>query len=99
MTQSLRAGQRVALDKVGIFADGVAVRQVGEETFRLARQFVDEMILVDTDEICAAIKDIFEDTRSVVEPAGALAVAGLKRYVAREKCRDRRLVAINCGAN
>jgi len=99
MTQSLRAGQRVALDKVGIFADGVAVRRVGEETFRLARQYVDEMLTVDTDEICAGVQDIFEDTRSIVEPAGALAVAAIKKYVAREKCRDRRLVAINCGAN
>ncbi len=99
MTQSLRAGQRVALDRVGIFADGVAVRRVGEEPFRLAKQFVDEMLTVDTDEICAGVQDIFEDTRSVVEPAGALAVAAIKKYVAREKCRDRRLVAINCGAN
>ncbi len=99
MTQSLRAGQRVALDKVGIFADGVAVRRVGEETFRLAKQFVDEMITVDTDEICAGVQDIFEDTRSIVEPAGALAVAAIKKYVARERCQDRRLVAINCGAN
>ncbi len=99
MTQSLRAGQRVALDKVGIFADGVAVRRVGEETFRLAKQFVDEMLTVDTDEICAGVQDIFEDTRIIVEPAGALAVAAIKKYVAREKCRDRRLVAINCGAN
>ncbi len=99
MTQSLQAGQRVALDRVGIFADGVAVRRVGEETFRLARQHVDEMMTVDTDEICAGVQDIFEDTRSIVEPAGALAVAAIKKYVARENCQDRRLVAINCGAN
>ncbi|MFO1457013.1 MAG: threonine ammonia-lyase, biosynthetic [Steroidobacteraceae bacterium] len=99
MTDSLRQGKRVALDKVGIFADGCAVRRVGEETFRLARAHVDEMITVDTDEICAGVQDIFEDTRSIVEPAGALAVAAIKKYVAREKCQGKRLVAINCGAN
>jgi threonine dehydratase len=84
---------------VGIFADGVAVRRVGEETFRLARDLVDEMILVDTDEICAGIQDIFEDTRSIVEPAGAMAVAAIKKYVGRAGCSGKRLVAINCGAN
>lgn len=99
MYDSLNAGERVALARVGIFADGVAVRRVGEETFRLARATVDEVIRVDTDEICAAIQDIFEDTRSIVEPAGALAVAAIKKYVAREACTDRRLIAINCGAN
>ncbi|MCP5327079.1 MAG: threonine ammonia-lyase, biosynthetic [Sinobacteraceae bacterium] len=99
MTESLQQGRRVGLDKVGIFADGVAVRRVGEETFRLAQQHVDEMLTVDTDEICAGVQDIFEDTRSIVEPAGALAVAAIKQYVAREQLRDRRLVAINCGAN
>ncbi|GAC1301545.1 MAG: threonine ammonia-lyase, biosynthetic [Steroidobacteraceae bacterium] len=99
MFESLRAGQRVTLDRVGMFADGVAVRRVGEETFRLARQFVDEVILVSTDQICAAIQDIFQDTRSIAEPAGALAVAGIKKYVARENCSARTLVAINCGAN
>ncbi len=99
MHDSLRAHQRVTLDRVGIFADGCAVRRVGEETFRLARQVVDEMLLVGTDEICAGIQDIFEDTRSVVEPAGAMAVAGIKKYVAREAIRGRRYVAINCGAN
>ena len=72
------------LDQVGIFADGVAVRQIGKEPFRIARQCVDEVILVSTDEICAAIKDIFDDTRSIAEPAGALGVAGLKKYVERE---------------
>ena len=96
---SLLQGERLSLSRVGIFADGVAVRRVGEDTFRLAREFVDEMLLVDTDEICAGIQDIFEDTRSIVEPAGALAVAAIKKYVAREGCSDRRLVAINCGAN
>ena len=99
MHDSLRAGERVTLERVGIFADGVAVRRVGEETFRLARQYVDEVLLVTTDEICAAIQDIFEDNRTIAEPAGALAVAGIKRYVAREDCRDRTLVALNCGAN
>ncbi|HET9694512.1 MAG TPA: threonine ammonia-lyase, biosynthetic, partial [Steroidobacteraceae bacterium] len=78
---------------------GVAVRRVGEETFRLARQYVDEVLLVTTDEICAAIQDIFEDNRTIAEPAGALAVAGIKRYVARERCRERTLIALNCGAN
>ena len=99
MYDSLRAGKRVTLDRVGMFADGVAVRRVGEETFRLARQYVDEIILVTTDQICAAIQDIFEDTRSIAEPAGALAVAGIKKYAAREHCAERLFVAINCGAN
>jgi threonine dehydratase len=99
MFESLRAGKRVALERVGMFADGVAVRRVGEETFRLARQYVDEIILVSTDQICAAIQDIFQDTRSIAEPAGALAVAGIKKYTARENCVDRTLIAINGGAN
>ena len=99
MYRALEAGERVTLDQVGIFADGVAVRQVGEEPFRIARQCVDEMILVTPDEICAAIKDIFDDTRSIAEPAGALAVAGLKKYVQREGIRDQVLVAIDSGAN
>jgi len=99
MFESLRAGKRITLERVGMFADGVAVRRVGEETFRLARQYVDEIILVTTDQICAAIQDIFQDTRSIAEPAGALAVAGIKKYVARENCADRTLIAINCGAN
>jgi threonine dehydratase len=99
MFESLRAGKRVTLEHVGMFADGVAVRRVGEETFRLARQYVDEIILVTTDQICAAIQDIFEDTRSIAEPAGALAVAGIKKYVARENCAARTLIAINGGAN
>ena len=97
--ESLRAGQRVVLDRVGIFADGVAVRQIGAETFRLAREFVDEVLLVNTDEICAAIQDIFEDTRTVVEAAGALAVAGAKKLVQRDQLTGRTLVAINSGAN
>src|SRR5580693_4938622 len=99
MYESLRAGKRVALDRVGIFADAVAVKRVGEETFALCRAHVDEILLVDTDEICAAIQDVFEDTRSIVEPAGALAVAGVKKYVARDNCKGKRLVAVNSGAN
>ena len=99
MSQSLAAGKPVELQHVGIFADGVAVRRVGDETFRLCQLHVDEVISVDTDEICAAIKDIFEDTRSIVEPAGGLAVAGAKKYVARESCTAQNLVTINCGAN
>jgi threonine dehydratase len=99
MYESLRAGKRVTLERVGIFADGVAVRRVGEEPFKLAQQYVDEILLVTTDQICAAIQDIFQDTRSIAEPAGALAVAGIKKYVAREGCTGRTLVAINGGAN
>ncbi len=99
MHASLQAGRRVTLPRVGIFADGVAVRTVGEETFRLARQYVDEIVLVTTDEICAAIQDIFEDTRAIAEPAGALAVAGLKKWVAREGATGRTVVTLNCGAN
>ena len=99
MYRSLKAGKRVLLDHVGMFADGVAVRQVGEETFRLAQQFVDEIILVSTDEICAGIKDVFEDTRSILEPAGALSVAGMKKYIEREGIVNQELVAIASGAN
>src|SRR5258707_2074348 len=99
MYESLRGAKRVTLERVGMFADGVAVRRVGEETFRLARQYVDEIILVTTDQICAAIQDIFHDTRSIAEAAGALAVAGIKKYVARENCTARTLIAINGGAN
>jgi threonine dehydratase len=99
MERSLAAGRRVTLPHVNIFADGVAVKQVGRETFRLARAYVDEMVLVDTDEICAAIKDTFEDTRTVVEPAGALALAGAKRWLERRRVEGRELVAIACGAN
>src|SRR5262245_23111739 len=99
MYRSLKAGRRVRLEQVGLFADGVAVKQVGAETFRLCRSLVDEVILVDTDEICAAIKDVFEDARAVLEPAGALAVAGAKAYVARTGIRDKTLVAVASGAN
>ena len=99
MKQSIEAGEPVVLDHVGIFADGVAVRRVGDETFRLCKENVDEIITVDTDQICAGIKDIFEDTRSIVEPAGALAVAGLKKYVAETGASGKDFVVINCGAN
>ena len=104
MTRSLKARRRVTLHDVGLFSDGTAVKTVGEETFRLARKYVDEMILVDTDAVCAAIKDVFEDTRSILEPAGALAVAGVKEYIERSRStrapvRDQTLVAIACGAN
>jgi threonine dehydratase len=99
MDRSLKRGKRVLLDHVGIFADGVAVRQVGAETFRLCKQFVDEMVVVSNDEICAAIKDIFEDRRSILEPAGALAYAGLKRYVERKRLKDKNFIAIASGAN
>ena len=99
MTQSLRCGHRVELEKVGLFADGVAVRKVGEHTFDLARRYVDRMVTVDTDAICAAIKDVFEDTRSILEPAGALAIAGLKQDVADRNLEGKRLVGVACGAN
>lgn len=99
MAQSLAAGRRVLLKQVGLFADGVAVKQVGKETFRLCRELVDEVILADTDAICAAIKDVFQDTRSVLEPAGALAVAGLKTYAEKHRWCDKTLVAIASGAN
>jgi len=99
LNQALRAKKRVTLKQVGLFADGVAVKQIGKEPFRLARNYVDEVITVNTDEICAAIKDIFDDTRSVSEPAGALAIAGLKKYIEREKCQNKTFVAIESGAN
>ncbi len=96
---ALAAGARVQLDSVSLFADGVAVKQVGAEPFRIAQQYVDEVILVTTDEICAAIKDIYDDTRAIAEPAGALGIAGLKRYVERCGARGQTLVAIESGAN
>jgi threonine dehydratase len=99
MSESIVAGKPVTLDHVGIFADGVAVRRVGDETFRLCQQYVDEFVTVDTDEICAGIRDIFEDTRSIVEPAGGLSVAGMKKYVAENRITGETLVTINCGAN
>ena len=99
MYRSLQAKRRITLEHVGLFADGVAVKQVGQETFRLCRKLVDEIILVDTDATCAAIKDVFEDTRSILEPSGALAIAGAKQYAAREKLKDKTLVAVASGAN
>jgi threonine dehydratase len=99
MTRSIKAGKRVRLDQVGLFADGVAVKEVGKETFRLCRKLVDEMVLVDTDAMCAAIKDVFEDTRVVLEPAGALAIAGAKAWVERRGARGKTLVAVASGAN
>ncbi len=99
MHEALKAGHPVRLNHVGLFADGVAVAQVGDEPFRIAQQCVDEVVLVSTDEICAAVKDIYDDTRSIAEPAGALGVAGLKAYVAREKTRGKTYVTLDCGAN
>jgi threonine dehydratase len=99
MARSIKAGRRVVLPHVGLFADGVAVKQVGRETFRLARKYVDDIVLVDTDAICVALKDVFEDTRSILEPAGALAIAGVKAWVARTRVTDRTFAAIACGAN
>ncbi len=99
MAKSLKAKRRVKLDHVGLFADGVAVKEVGRETFRLCRKLVDEMVLADTDEMCAAIKDVFEDTRVVLEPAGALAIAGAKAWVEKHAATGKTLVAIASGAN
>jgi threonine dehydratase len=96
---SLKAGHRVPLKVVDRFADGVAVKQVGEETFKVAQECVDEVILVSTDEICTAVRDTFEGARAIVEPAGALALAGLKKYAAQHDVKDRDLVAIASGAN
>jgi threonine dehydratase len=99
MLRSVRAGKRVTLHEVGLFSDGTAVKLVGSETFRLTRELVDDYLLVDTDAVCAAIKDVFEDTRSVLEPAGALGVAAIKQYVQTHGLRDATLIAITCGAN
>ena len=99
LNKALKAGRRVALKQVGLFADGVAVKQIGKETFHIAHHYVDEVVTVDTDEICAAIKDIFDDTRSIAEPAGALGVAGLKKYAAENRLDGQCLVAIESGAN
>jgi len=99
MARSLAAGRRVRLPHVGLFADGVAVKQVGKETYRLVKAYVDDIVLVDTDATCAALKDVFEDTRSVLEPAGALAIAGAKAWIERHRTRERTFVAIACGAN
>ncbi|VFM95023.1 MAG: L-threonine ammonia-lyase [Candidatus Kentron sp. G] len=99
LRRALDEDKRVVLDQVGIFADGVAVRQVGAEPFTIAREYVDDVLLAGTDEICAAIKDIYDDTRSIVEPAGALGVAGIKKYAARENVSGKTLIAIDSGAN
>ncbi|MES2537708.1 MAG: threonine ammonia-lyase, biosynthetic [Pseudomonadota bacterium] len=104
MARSIKAGRRVTLTDVGLFSDGTAVKLVGEETFRLTRKYVDDIILVDTDAVCAAIKDVFQDTRSILEPAGALAIAGAKEYVERSRLtrhplKNQTLITIACGAN
>ncbi len=99
MLRSVRAGHRVQLAEVGLFADGTAVKLVGEETFRLTREWVDDFVVVDTDAACAAIKDVFQDTRSILEPSGALGVAAVKQYVETHGCEGRTFVAITCGAN
>jgi threonine dehydratase len=99
MARSMAKGERVVLSEVGLFSDGTAVKQVGEETLRLCMKYVDEIVLVDTDQICAAIKDVFEDTRAILEPAGALAIAGMKHWIAQNKVQEKTLVAIACGAN
>ena len=99
MYRSLKANKRVTLNDVGLFSDGTAVKLVGEETFRICKKFVDEIVLVDTDAVCAAIKDVFQDTRSILEPAGALAIAGAKLYAAREKLKGETLIPVACGAN
>ncbi|CAN0623457.1 threonine deaminase [Burkholderia multivorans] len=99
MAQSLKAGKRVELSEVGLFSDGTAVKLVGEETFRLCSEYLDDVVTVDTDALCAAIKDVFQDTRSVLEPAGSLAVAGAKCYAEREGIENQTLIAITSGAN
>lgn len=99
LAAAITADERVVLPEVGIFADGVAVAQIGEETFRVLKETVDEVITVSTDAICAAIKDIFEDTRSIAEPAGALSLAGLKEYVEKNQINNQTLIAIDSGAN
>jgi len=99
MLRSVRAGKRVTLADVGLFSDGTAVKLVGEETFRLVRELVDDFVVVDTDAVCAAIKDVFQDTRSILEPAGAMGVAAIKQYAAERKARGQTYVAITCGAN
>jgi threonine dehydratase len=99
MLRSVAAGRRLVLADVGLFSDGTAVKQVGAETFRLARALVDDYVTVDTDEVCAAIKDVFQDTRSVLEPAGALGVAAIKKYVQAHGLRGQTLATVTCGAN
>jgi len=99
MVRSVKAGRRITLTDVGLFSDGTAVKLVGAETFKLTRQYVDDFVVVNTDAICAAIKDVFEETRSVLEPAGALATAGAKQYIQQHKWKNKSIVTIACGAN
>ncbi|MEO8011114.1 MAG: threonine ammonia-lyase, biosynthetic, partial [Dokdonella sp.] len=99
MARSIAAGRRIVLKDVGLFSDGTAVKQVGKETFRICRQLVDEIVRVDADAVCAAIKDVFQDTRSILEPAGALAIAGMKQWVEHNQRKGDTLVAVACGAN
>ncbi|MFG6446872.1 threonine ammonia-lyase, biosynthetic [Roseateles sp. BYS180W] len=99
MLRSVKAGRRITLPEVGLFADGTAVKQVGEETFRICRELVDDYVVVDTDAVCAAIKDVFADTRSILEPSGALGVAAMKKYCAENAIKGQTLIAITCGAN
>lgn len=99
MIRSVKAGKRIRLNDVGLFSDGTAVKQVGVETFKLVKEFVDDFVTVDTDEICAGIKDVFQDTRNILEPAGALAIAGAKRYMSTHRWQGKTVVAIACGAN
>ena len=99
LNKALKAKRRVVLKQVGLFADGVAVKQIGKEPFHIAHQYVDEVVTVSTDEICAAIKDIFDDTRSIAEPAGALSIAGLKKYAEENHSQEQCLIAIESGAN
>ena len=99
MFRSLEESKIVELKSVGQFADGVAVKKVGEKTFEIGKKFIDKMITVNTDEICAAIKDVFEDTRSILEPAGALSIAGMKKDILNSNHSNRKMVAIACGAN
>jgi threonine dehydratase len=99
MLRSVRSGKRVQLHDVGLFADGTAVKLVGEETFRLVRELVDDFVVVDTDAVCAAIKDVFQDTRRILEPSGAMGVAAIKQYVDTHKLKGRTLIAVTCGAN
>ncbi len=99
LAAAMKAGKRVVLDQVGIFADGIAVAQIGKEPWKICKDYVDEVITVNSDEICAAVKDIFDDTRSITEPAGAVSVAGMKKYVEREQCQGKTLVTVSSGAN
>jgi len=99
LAAALKAKRRVTLSQVGIFADGIAVAQIGKETWKICKDYVDEVITVTSDEICAAVKDIFDDTRSITEPAGAVSVAGMKKFVEREGCTDKTLITVSSGAN